>query len=63
MLTKRIFSGQKFAVLEMKAVVSSIIRNFKIIPTEKTKNLTFTTDLVMRPKGGLNIVLEKRVYE
>lgn len=49
-------------MLEMKAVISSILRNFKVIATDKTRNLTFRTDLVMRPQGGLNIILEKRIY-
>jgi len=54
--------GQKFAMLEMKAVISTILRHFKVIATDKTKNMIFRSDLVLRPVDGLFVGLEKRAY-
>lgn len=38
--------GQKFAMLEMKTMISTLVRNFRLLPTERTKNLKCRVDLV-----------------
>ncbi|XP_063696604.1 cytochrome P450 4d1-like isoform X2 [Culicoides brevitarsis] len=52
--------GQRFAMLEMKAVISTILRHYKIIATEKTRNVVTRADIVLRPVGGMYVRLEKR---
>lgn len=52
--------GQRFAMLEMKCVISTILRHYKIIATEKTKSLVERADIVLRPIGGMYVRLEKR---
>lgn len=54
------FLGQRFAMLEMKAVISTILRHYRIIATEKTKSLVERADIVLRPVGGMYVRLEKR---
>ncbi|XP_063701244.1 cytochrome P450 4d2-like isoform X2 [Culicoides brevitarsis] len=52
--------GQKFAMLELKSVLSTLIRNFKIISTPKTKDIEYCIDIILRPIGGLHVALERR---
>lgn len=52
--------GQKFAMLELKSVLSTLIRNFKIISTPKTKKIEYCIDIILRPIGGLYVELEQR---
>lgn len=52
--------GQKFAMLEEKAVISSIMRRFKVKSMEKMHEVKLVGSLVLRPENGVNIVLEKR---
>lgn len=53
--------GQKFAVLEEKAVLSSILRNFKIKSLRKREDVRLISDLVLRPYEGIHLIIEKRV--
>ncbi|CAO1394853.1 unnamed protein product [Diamesa serratosioi] len=52
--------GQKFAMLEEKSVVSSIVRNFKIKSVDKRDNITLISEIILRPHNGINLILEKR---
>lgn len=54
--------GQRFAMLEIKAVISTIIRNFKVVATDRTKSMDYGADLVLRPVDGIYAKLEKRDY-
>lgn len=54
--------GQRFAMLEIKSVLSSIIRNFELRPTPKTKEFKYAADLVLRPLNGLFIEFNERIY-
>ncbi|RZC39472.1 p450 domain containing protein, partial [Asbolus verrucosus] len=40
--------GQKFAMLELKAVLCGILRNFVLEPVDKPEDIVFTTDIVLR---------------
>ena len=55
--------GMRFAVMETKLGLANLVRNFNLLPSEKTKE-----PLVLDPslaiayvKGGLYINVEKRV--
>lgn len=53
--------GQRFAILEEKAVLSSIVRNYKISSPYKTKEEVFAFgELVLRPIYGIDLFFEKR---
>ena len=48
--------GQKFAMLEEKAVISSIIRNFKIKSVDKRDEITLISEIILRPLNGINLI-------
>jgi cytochrome P450 len=55
--------GQKYAVMEMKTILSSIIRNFKIKSTKKTKDLQPVFGFTVSVHEGVHIELELRGKE
>ncbi|KAI1887586.1 hypothetical protein AGOR_G00191830 [Albula goreensis] len=52
--------GQRFAVMEEKVVLASILRNFKIEATQEREELRPLGELILRPEKGIWIKLEKR---
>ncbi|KAJ3656950.1 hypothetical protein Zmor_015993 [Zophobas morio] len=52
--------GQKFAVLEMKSVISKIIRHFEIRPTFPKHELELSLAVVLKSENGVKVVLRKR---
>ncbi|KAI5735236.1 hypothetical protein M8J77_016046 [Diaphorina citri] len=52
--------GQKFALLEEKCVLASILRKFKVISLEKLDDVTIMIDLILRPASGVKVKLEPR---
>jgi cytochrome P450 family 4 len=51
-------AGQKYAMLEMKATVSQLLRNYKLLPG--TTPLDITNEVVLKSTVGMNITLETR---
>ncbi|XP_035890500.1 cytochrome P450 10-like [Anopheles stephensi] len=54
--------GQKFAVAELKSLVSKVLRNFEILPSEEPFEETFIAELILRPERGVPIRVKPRVY-
>uniref|UniRef100_A0A182QPH3 Cytochrome P450 n=1 Tax=Anopheles farauti TaxID=69004 RepID=A0A182QPH3_9DIPT len=52
--------GQKFGALEEKAVISAVVRNYRIESVHRREDLVLYGDLVMRTKGGLKIRIQRR---
>nr|AZP56670.1 CYP4c3 [Locusta migratoria migratoria] len=52
--------GQKFALMEEKIVLSTILRNFRIQSLEKPENIKVTGELILRPKGGMEVKLTRK---
>ncbi|XP_039277936.1 cytochrome P450 4C1 [Nilaparvata lugens] len=52
--------GQKFALLEEKTVLSSILRKFRVESTEKQEDICLIMDLVLRPESGVKIKMYPR---
>ncbi|XP_026746039.1 cytochrome P450 4d2-like [Trichoplusia ni] len=50
--------GQKFAMMELKITISEIIKNFIILPSDQTPELS--ADLVLRSQNGVNVKLRPR---
>lgn len=40
--------GQRFAMLELKAIIASLVYNFHLEPVDYLKDLTFMSDIVIR---------------
>ncbi|KAG8226594.1 hypothetical protein J437_LFUL007286 [Ladona fulva] len=52
--------GQRFAMLELKCVLSTLIHRYKLIAVDKPEEVLFMHDIVLRPCNGIRIKLEKR---
>lgn len=52
--------GQKFAILEEKAVISTVLRRFKIESVDRREDLTLLGELILRPKDGLRVRITER---
>ncbi|CAG4966752.1 unnamed protein product [Colias eurytheme] len=52
--------GQKFAFLEMKTVISGLLRKFKIEPVTKPNEVIFTADVVLRSTHPLYVRFRPR---
>ena len=62
-VTNRSCIGKHFAIIEMKAVLSKLIREFDFIdPYPELKEIETTVILTQKPKHGVFIGLEERVH-
>ncbi|CAG9830844.1 unnamed protein product [Diabrotica balteata] len=52
--------GQKFAMLEIKAVLCGILRKFKLEAVHKRDDIKFKADLVLRPIGEIRVKFSHR---
>ncbi|XP_065079031.1 cytochrome P450 4C1-like [Ochlerotatus camptorhynchus] len=52
--------GQKFAILEEKSVVSSVLRKFRVRSANTREEQKICQELITRPNGGIRLFLEKR---
>lgn len=52
--------GQKFAMLEEKAVISAVIRNFRITSMQKHEDVKLITELILSSENGIQMLIEKR---
>jgi cytochrome P450 family 4 len=52
--------GQKFALLEQKTVLSSILRHFEVHAVENWRHLTLMNELILRPESGIRVQLVPR---
>ena len=55
--------GMRFAVMEAKIALANLVRNFNLLPSEKTKEPLELdpSAAIAYAKGGLYINVEKRV--
>ncbi|CAG9864174.1 unnamed protein product [Phyllotreta striolata] len=54
--------GQKFAWLEMKTIISKIIRNFELLPTNPRHKLVYSAETVLKSITGVDIGLKIRKW-
>uniref|UniRef100_A0A8C6LMU4 Cytochrome P450 4V2 n=1 Tax=Nothobranchius furzeri TaxID=105023 RepID=A0A8C6LMU4_NOTFU len=54
--------GQRFAQMEEKVVLASILRNFNVEACQNREELRPVGELILRPEQGIIIKLEKRSY-
>ncbi|CAG9864834.1 unnamed protein product [Phyllotreta striolata] len=53
--------GQRFAILEIKAVLCGILRNFKLEPVDTPADMKYKVDLVLRPAGEIRVKFVPRL--
>jgi hypothetical protein len=49
--------GQKYAVMEEKVVLATVLRNFHLESLEKREDLVLIGELVLRPRDGVQVRL------
>jgi len=54
------FTGQKFAMLEEKAMISSILRKYKIKSTQEREEMTVIGEIILRADSGVYVELSPR---
>ncbi|XP_050453532.1 cytochrome P450 4C1-like [Cataglyphis hispanica] len=47
--------GQKFGMLEMKAMIASLVHNFYLEPVDYLKNIRLKADLIIRPSHPVHV--------
>jgi len=52
--------GQKFAMLELKTAISTILRNFILEAVDTPKDIVLMMDLIIRPKNGIKMKFKPR---
>lgn len=55
-------SGQKFAYLEMKSVLSKILRNFQLLPAVPEHKIVLVAELTLKSQNGIKIKLAERKW-
>ena len=53
-------TGQKFALMEEKVVLSTVLRNFHIESLDKRDDLVVLGQLILRPRDGIRLRLTPR---
>jgi len=52
--------GQKFALMEEKVVLASVLRRFHVEALDKREELVLLGELILRPRDGVNLRLTRR---
>lgn len=53
-------AGQKFALMEMKIVISAILKKFQLVAIDAPVEKVIEQEIVLRPKNGIRIKLLPR---
>ena len=51
----------RFAMMEEKVLISSVLRKYNLRTNLKASEIPLMTEVILRPKNGLQISLEKRI--
>jgi cytochrome P450 len=55
-------AGQKYAMLELKSLLSTILRKYKLLLGDPEEELKVVAELVLRSVKGINLKLESREW-
>jgi cytochrome P450 family 4 len=53
--------GQKFAMLEMKTVLSCVLRHYRLRSLDRPEDMQIVADLILRPENGIRVTVTPRV--
>jgi cytochrome P450 len=60
--TKLYFLGQRFAMMEEKIVLASIVRNFNIKSIQITEDIRITPEIILKSTNGIMVELQRRKH-
>ncbi|EJY58076.1 AAEL014019-PB [Aedes aegypti] len=52
--------GQRFAMLELKAILTAVLREFRVLPVTKREDVVFVADMVLRSRDPIVVKFERR---
>ena len=55
--------GQKFALMEEKVILSSILRNYHITSLDKRDELMLRGELILRPRDGIRLRMSPKTKQ
>lgn len=55
--------GQKFAMMDVKILLSKIIRNYELSGAGDKYNVILTAEIILKSKNGMHLIMKKRVYD
>ena len=55
--------GQKFAILEMKTMLSYILRHYSLRSLDKREDINFLMEAIMKPEKGIRLNITPRTKE
>ena len=54
------FLGQKFAIMEEKIILASVLRRFHVQSLDKPENVAILTEVILRPRDGIRMLLTNK---
>lgn len=55
--------GRKYAMLKLKVILSTLLRNFNVVGGKKQNDWQLQADIILKRTDGFNIKLEPRKRE
>lgn len=55
-----LFIGRKYAMLKLKILLSTVLRNFKVHSDLKEEDFKLQADIILKREEGFQIKLERR---
>lgn len=55
-----IFSGRKYAMLKLKVLLSTILRNYRIYSDLKEDDFKLQADIILKREEGFQVRIERR---
>ena len=55
-----LFSGQKFAMIEMKLVLAALFTKYRVKSLDKPEDVGVLTEITLKPSRSLSTILIKR---
>lgn len=55
------FSGRKYAMLKLKIILSTVLRNFRVHSDLTEKDFRLTADIILKRAEGFNVRMEPRL--
>ncbi|KAF5297163.1 hypothetical protein FQR65_LT10062 [Abscondita terminalis] len=52
--------GQKFAIMELKMIIASVVQHFKLFPIDTQSSIRLASNLTLKTKDGVKVKFEKR---